>query len=334
MGVTASKSAIRSPTACSMLTSSCVKDHIVQERTLLDSDRTTNLQLNRMLQSIKDCIAADATTRVGEVTTTSVLRLTRHQHQRRVAHHSRLRERLRDKVHASWTMAATLLFEARGVRRKSNVEETPRVVHGFTWVEMHAMATRPFEQHVNYTTTRTTHPRRKHHARTELAPLSRCHPGHRDTQLGPGRTPTVHPCPRHTDAYQIISSSYFGGPCFSGADLSFWSAPLGNNRKGKLSYFPGWLQPHVAFTQMEILKQHHFSRVVVRLLPYAQSGTHKSCFGAALGSVVSAIQQPLEAWCQRLTNPWNGCVTDVETRGVSEKCTQSLVSLGICNFCT
>ena len=32
--------------------------------------------------------------------------------------------------------------------------------------------------------------------RTRVGALSRCHPGHRDTPVGPGRTPTVHRCPR------------------------------------------------------------------------------------------------------------------------------------------
>ena len=32
--------------------------------------------------------------------------------------------------------------------------------------------------------------------RTRVGALSRCHPGHRDTPVGPGRTPTVHRCPK------------------------------------------------------------------------------------------------------------------------------------------
>ena len=73
----------------------------------------------------------------------------------------------------------------------SNVQETPRVVHGFAWVDLHAKAPRSkrvldaTHKHVNVTT-RTTQAPRKH----RVGALSRCHSGHRDARVGPGRTPT------------------------------------------------------------------------------------------------------------------------------------------------
>ena len=87
--------------------------------------------------------------------------------------------------HHHLTMAAPLL-EARGVRRKSKVQETPRVVHGFTWVDLHGRPGRrgvldETLKHVNVTT-RTTHPQRKH----RVGALSRCHPEHCDTRVAAG----------------------------------------------------------------------------------------------------------------------------------------------------
>ena len=65
------------------------------------------------------------------------------------------------------------LLELGRDRRKSKVRETPRVVHGSTWVDLHAMARSKrvlaeTQKHVNVTT-RTAHPPRKHNRRTELA---------------------------------------------------------------------------------------------------------------------------------------------------------------------
>ena len=50
-----------------------------------------------------------------------------------------------------------------------------------------------------YTETPTQHSVSSHTRttpRTRVGALSRCHPGHRDTPVGPGRTPTVHRCPK------------------------------------------------------------------------------------------------------------------------------------------
>ena len=47
-----------------------------------------------------------------------------------------------DCVTESMLYNATPLLEAKGDRRTSNVQETPHVVHGFTWVDLHAKATR------------------------------------------------------------------------------------------------------------------------------------------------------------------------------------------------
>ena len=46
----------------------------------------------------------------------------------------------------------------------------------------------PTQQSVSSHTRPTPH--------TRVGALSRCHPGHRDTPVGPGRTPTVHRCPK------------------------------------------------------------------------------------------------------------------------------------------
>ena len=52
--------------------------------------------------------------------------------------------------------------------------------------------------------------------RTRVGALSRCHPGHRDTPVGPGRTPTVHRCPK---------GEAVGGPSTNSTQLTLFVDP-------------------------------------------------------------------------------------------------------------